>query len=381
MYEHEELNSLFMISNIYLGWICMTGKGPLFIVPFRCTFGCDSNCVHCTSGGKSAVADEVDTVGAKRIIDQVSEFGATFFGLTGGEPFLRDDIVEIINYAKHKELNVSLITDAHRMDDATFKALVDNQVRISISIDGVEKTNDEIRSRGAYKAAVSAIEKFSKADLLDCLVYTFAKTETGITNVNYDDIVHVIELAKKYNARWTVFHGFIPFSKESTKADPTSQQYEWVCNTLYDLMQEYKNKPEINVYIPFMARVAKQRGMPNFDEWYNNFFLGRCWFGKFLSIAENGEAIPCSYNDVYRTGNIKNMSLKQIWQNMENNEFFAKARDKNNLKGKCGICEYKHLCGGCRTTALFYTGDIHGSDPRCSYIPVALRNKETKKPL
>jgi radical SAM protein with 4Fe4S-binding SPASM domain len=137
-------------------------------------------------------------------------------------------------------------------------------------------------------------------------------------------------------------------------------------------MLQYKNKPEINVYIPFMARVAKQRGMPNFDDWYNNFFLGRCWFGKFMSIAENGEAIPCSYNDVYRAGNVKNKPLQQIWQDMENNEFFAKARDKNYLKGKCAICEYKQICGGCRTTALFYTGDIHGSDPRCSYRPTTL---------
>ncbi len=353
----------------------MTGKGPLFIVPFRCTFGCDSNCVHCTSGGKQAVPDEVNTAEAKHIVDQVAEFGATFFGLTGGEPFLRKDLFEIIDYAKQKGLSVSIITDAHKMDEAAFKGIIDNKVRVSVSIDGAEETNDALRSKGSYKAAVAAIEKLSKAGLLDCLVYTFAKTEKGVTNANKQDIVHVIELARKNGARWVVFHGFIPFSKESIKADITPQQYEWACNTLYDLMLEYKGKPEINVYIPFMARVAKQREMPNFDDWYNNFFLGRCWFGKFMSIAENGEAIPCSYNDVYRAGSVKDKPLMQIWKDMENSEFFAKVRDKNNLKGKCGVCEYRQLCGGCRTTALFYTGDIHGSDPRCPYVPVALRKQ------
>jgi radical SAM protein with 4Fe4S-binding SPASM domain len=353
-------------------------KGPLFIVPWRCTFACDSNCVHCTSAGKSAVPDEVDTADAKHIVDQVSEFGATFFGLTGGEPFLRKDIFEIIAYAKQKGLNVSIVTDAHRMDDVAFKNMVENQVRVSISIDGAEKSNDAIRGKGSYAAAVRAIEKFSKEKLLDCLVYTFAKTDSGISNVDMEDFTHVIELARKYDARWVVFHGFIPFSKESLKADPTPQQYEWACNALYDLMLKYNGKPEINVYIPFMARVAKQRGLPNFDEWYNNFFLGRCWFGKFMSIAENGEAIPCSYNDVYRAGNVKDKPLRQIWQDMENSEFFAEARDKNKRKGKCGVCEYKELCGGCRTTALFYTGDIQGSDPRCAYIPGALRNTKLK---
>ena len=71
-------------------------------------------------------------------------------------------------------------------------------------------------------------------------------------------------------------------------------------------------KPGVNVYIPFYARVAKQRGMPDFDRWYNGFFLGRCFFGKFFSVAENGDAIPCSYNDAYRLGNVKDKPLADL---------------------------------------------------------------------
>jgi radical SAM protein with 4Fe4S-binding SPASM domain len=257
-----------------------------------------------------------------------------------------------------------------------FKKIVKLQTKISVSIDGAEKTNDAIRGRGAYKAAVSAIEGFSKEKLLNCLVYTFANAGE-VTNVNEADMRHVLDLAKKYDARWVVFHGMIPYSKDKAtlKADPTPAQYEWVCNKLYDLTSEYNGKPGINVYIPFYARVAKQRGMPDFDKWYNGFFLGRCFFGKFLSIAENGDAIPCSYNDAYRVGNIKNKPIKQIWEEMQNSEFFNKVKDKANIKGKCGICEYKDLCGGCRSAALYYTDDILGSDPRCAYIPAALRKK------
>ena len=112
------------------------------------------------------------------------------------------------------------------------------------------------------------------------------------------------------------------------------------------------------------------------DEWYNHFFLGRCFFGKFLSIAENGDIIPCSYNDTYRVGNVKNKTIKEIWNRMQTSDFFAKVKDKKNLKGKCGVCEYKDICGGCRSAALFYTGDILGSDLRCAYVPKALRQKE-----
>jgi AdoMet-dependent heme synthase len=355
--------------------LALKSKGPLFIVPWRCTYACDSNCVHCLSAGKSPVADEVDTAGAKKIVDEVSDFGATFFGIAGGQPFLRKDLLEIIAYARKRGLCASIITDGRLMDEKTFQDIVENKVRISISIDGAKKINDVIRGKGAYETAFSAIERFSEAKLLDCLVYTFANAEGNVTNVDEADMRHVLDLARKYGARWVVFHGFIPYSndKKSLAADPTPAQYEWVCNKLYDLTIEYAGKPEVNVYIPFYARVAKQRGMKGFDEWYENFFLGRCWFGKFFTIAENGDCIPCSYNDVYRVGNVKDKSLSKIWDDMQKSEFYSKARDKANIKGKCGVCEYKELCGGCRTAALFYTGDLLGSDPRCAYIPHSLR--------
>lgn len=356
----------------------MKNKGPLFIVPWRCTFECESNCVHCTSAGKPAVKDELSTAGAKKIVDQVNDFGASFFGITGGQPFLRKDLFEVLDYASKKGLSTSIITDGRLLDDEAFQKIVKNQTKISVSIDGGKKTNDAIRGKGAYEAAVAAIEKFSKENLLNCLVYTFANAGK-VTNVNEADIRHVLDLAKTYDARWVVFHGFIPYSKnkDSLKADPSPQQYEWVCNKLFDLTNEYKGKPGINIYIPFYARVAKQRGMPDFENWYNNFFLGRCFFGKFMSVAENGDVIPCSYNDSYRLGNIKDKNIKQIWAEMQSSDFFNKIKNKANLNGKCGVCEYRELCGGCRSSALFYTGDILGSDPRCGYIPLLLRKKDS----
>ena len=358
----------------------LTGKGPVLIVPWRCTFGCDSGCIHCTSAGKSACADEIDTKDAKMMVDQISDFGASFFGITGGQPFLRKDLFEVLDYATKKGLSTSIITDGRMLDEKAFQNIVKNKTKISVSIDGNEATNDAIRGKGAYKAAVTLIEKLVRENLLNVLVYTFANGD-GFSNVNEEDMRHVLDLAKRFGARWVVFHGMIPYSsdKASLKADPTPAQYEWLCNKLYDLTKEYDGKPAINVYIPFYARVVKQRGMSDYEKWYNGFFLGRCFFGKFFSVAENGDAIPCSYNDAIRIGNIKNKPLKQIWQEMQDSEFYTKIRDKSNLKGKCGLCEYKDLCGGCRSSALFYTGDIFGSDPRCIYIPKALRKKAKPK--
>ena len=355
----------------------MKEKGPLFIVPWRCTFACDSNCVHCTSAGKPAAPNEVDTATALKLVDQVYDFGASFFGVTGGQPFTRKDLFQVIAHARELGLNTSIITDGRLLDKEAAANIVKNQMKVSVSIDGTEKTNDVIRGPGAYAAALSAIKKFSKEKLLNCLVYTFANAGS-VTNANVEDMRHVLDLARRYHARWVVFHGFVPYSKDrkTLKADLTPQQYEWVCNQLYDLTIEYGGKPGINVYIPFYARVAKQRGIPDFDNWYNNFFLGRCFFGKFFSIAENGDAIPCSYNDAYRLGNIKEKSLAKIWSDLQSSEFFANVKDKAKIKGKCGVCEYLDLCGGCRSAALYYTGDILGSDPRCGYIPRVLKRKK-----
>jgi radical SAM protein with 4Fe4S-binding SPASM domain len=355
----------------------MKKTGPLFILPWRCTFSCDNNCIHCASAGKTIAKNELSTKQAFQLIDQIQEFGASWIGITGGESLLREDFFKIISYINKVGLKASLITDGHLLDKKKYEKIISNEVRVSISIDGTEEVNDRIRGKGVYKKTLSAIEEFSKNDLLNCLVYTFAKIDNSKSNLTVKDFRHVLDIAKEKKARWVIFHGFIPYSKEKNelKVDPSPDQYEWALNKLYDLNLIYRGKPEINVYCPFYARIAKQRGIKDFDNWFNNFFLGRCFFGKFMSITENGDAIPCSYNDVYKFGNIKEKAIKNIWKDLKNSTFFSNIKNKINLRGKCGICEYKKICGGCRTAALFYTGDILGSDPRCAYIPKALENK------
>ena len=353
-------------------------NGPLFILPWRCTQACTSSCLHCGFASNPPASDALGTKEVMRIVDEIYDFGATYLGLSGGEPLLRKDLPKIIGYAKKTGLNVSLITNGCFVDGKIFDNLVKHGVRVSISVDGTEEINDAIRGKGAYAKAVSAMEKTSKAGLLDCLVATLANVEPTRNNVTSEDMEHVIQLAEEYGARWVVIHGLIPFNrtKEHLAKSPSPQQYEKIWNEVYDLRLKYKGKPEVNVYCPFFARVAKQRGLPNFDDWFNNFFLGKCSIaGKYISVIENGDVIPCSFNDRIRLGNVQDKPLKQIWDELQTSEFTLKLRDRRNLKGKCGICEYNEFCGGCRTRAEMYTGDIFESDPACAYIPKSLREQ------
>ena len=354
----------------------MRSKRPLFILPWRCTQACTCSCLHCGFASNSPAPDALGTEETKRIVDEIHDFGATYFGISGGEPLQRKDLPEIIGYAKNTGMKVSVITNGCFFDDKTFDNLVRHEVRVSISVDGTEEINDAIRGKGTYTKAVSAMEKTSKAGLLDCLVATLTNVDATRKNVTFEDMEHVIKLAEEYGARWVVIHGFIPFNrtKEHLAKAPSPEQYEKIWNQVYDLRLKYKGKPEVNVYCPFFARVAKQRGLPDFDDWFNNFFLGKCSIaGKYMSVIENGDVIPCSFNDRIRLGNVQNKTLNQVWDQLQTSELSLKLRDRNNLKGKCGVCEYREICGGCRTRAEIYSGDLFASDPACAYIPKSLR--------
>ncbi len=306
-----------------------------------------------------------------RIVDELHEMGAKWFGLSGGEPLVRKDVFEIIAHAKDLGMNVSLITNGYYVKGDILDKLAKLEVMTAISLDGVEETNDLTRGKGSYDIALRAMENLSDNNIFDCIVTTLNKR-------NVLEVDHIAELGHKFNATRVVYHNYIPVGRaqEHLELAPTPQQYEIVMNRIYDLMQEYKGKLSINVYCPFFARIAKQRGMPDFDYWFNNVFLGQCFIGgRYMGLLENGDVRPCGFNEGYRMGNIKNKTMKDLWTEMQTSEFTLKLRDRSNLKGKCGVCEYREICGGCRTRAEIYTGDLFASDPACAYVPKLLRQK------
>ena len=120
----------------------------------------------------------------------------------------------------------------------------------------------------------------------------------------------------------------------------------------------------------------RQRNPVDFWDWFQNRFLGKCTIGgNYVSVTENGDYRSCGFNEGYRLGNVKDKSLKRTWNELQHSPLHLKLRDKSNIKGKCGVCEYREICGGCRTRAEFYTGDLFESDPACAYIPKVLREQ------
>ena len=307
---------------------------------WRATGACNARCRYCNVDATGAPAlRELSTKEALHLVDEVYNFGVRWFGIKGGEPLLRKDIFEIVGYAKSLGLNVCLLTNGCFVNGEIYDNLVKNEVWTSVSIDGPEEINDSLRGKGSYKKALAAIQKLSKGKILNGLA-------AAITSVNYKHLDHVATLAEEYHANFVWFNHLVPSgrAKETMELTPTPEQYEWVLNHIWDLTQKYEGKFDIHVHCPHFARVVKQRNPPNFQEWYDHKFHGKCTyfaFGGYISVTENGDLIPCFYTDLQPLepqllGNIRDKSLKKAWEEIQKSDFYNSFRDRSVLKGKCG---------------------------------------------
>jgi len=347
-------------------------KAPLYMVTWRCTRRCVGSCLYCSYTPEYAKDYELDTKAAYKMVDEIHRFGSPWFGISGGEPLVRKDIFDIIDYAKKEYgMEVSLITSGFVFDQEKLDKLAKYEVHTAVSVDGTRESNDIIRRKGSYDKALFAMKKLSENGILDCIV-------TTMTKYNIKDSEHVVKLAEEYGGRMVVFHNLVPVGRAGSNMPdlaPSPEDYEWAFNQIYDLQVKYDSKDfKVNVYSPFYARIVKQKNPVNFWDWYTNQFLGKCTIGgNYIGLTENGDYRPCGFHEGYRVGNVKDKSLKAAWDALQKSEFHLKLRDKSNLKGKCGVCEYREICGGCRTRAEYYTGDLFESDPACAYVPKVLR--------
>ncbi|MCJ7762658.1 radical SAM protein, partial [Candidatus Bathyarchaeota archaeon] len=184
----------------------VANRGPLYMVTWRCTRNCVGNCLYCSYTREYAKDAEVNTKAAYKIVDEIYDFGAPWFGISGGEPLVRPDIFDIIEYAKETGFEVSLITSGFAFDKQRLYDLARNEVHVAVSIDGNREANDAIRGRGAYDKALFAMERLSENGLLDCVV-------TTMTKYNIKDLEHTVQLAAEHGAKMSVFHNIVPVGR------------------------------------------------------------------------------------------------------------------------------------------------------------------------
>lgn len=348
-----------------------------FLVVWDFTHNCNLICKHCYSDSGAKREAELTTKEALVVVDQLADAGVIALAFSGGEPLSRKDFFEVARHAADRGLYVSLATNGTLLTKENVRRLKEAKVNyVDISIDGATaRTHDEFRGvNGAFDKAVEGLKNCVEADLCVCIA-------TTVTKNNYTDLPAIIDLAEEVGAERFTYFNFIPAGRGRSHYDQDLSPEERENLMRYLLARMSKGcKTTILTTAPQLARVGLQcqgpsgtgdvtmsmahmqtvkvtkKAVPLAD------FIGGCGAGRlYCSLSPQGDVHPCVFLPI-KVGNLKTQNFTDVWLN---SELFNALRNRTNLKGTCGRCKYKYICGGCRARAKAYHNDVLAGDVGC----------------
>jgi radical SAM protein with 4Fe4S-binding SPASM domain len=376
-------------------------KFQLRLLFWESTAACNLECIHCRrlDVAKELAKEDLTTQEAFRFIDDLATMGSPILVLSGGEPLYRPDIFEIARYAANtNRVKVAMATNGTLVDERIAKRIVEAGVeRVSISLDGADtKTHDEFRKLpGSFERALYGFRCLKKLGMS-------MQINSTIANHNVHQLKDLYQLALKLGADALHIFMLVPVGCGVEIAEDqmlSAQKYEETLNLFYDMAQEAKIQTKATCaphYFRIIRQRAKETGvMPQIKDPHLMAGMGAghpghghpgkghpgghpsmaamtkgCLAGTGVCfISHKGEVFPCGYLPV-TSGNVRTKSFAEIWRT---SEVFAKLRNPDLLGGKCGACEYKKVCEGCRARAFYQTGDYMAGEPYCIYVPKTLQ--------
>lgn len=349
------------------------GKGVpnLRLVAWEVTRNCNLSCIHCRAAAtKGPYLNELDTDASLVLLDQISEVGKPVVILTGGEPLMRPDIFEIARYGNQKGLRMVMAPNGTLITEAAAREMAESGIqRISISLDGAtRKSHDRFRQvDGAFDGAIHGIELAKEAGVE-------FQINTTITQQNLGEVAKIQELAVELGAVAHHIFLLVPTGRGKYIVDQeiSAKQYEETLNWFYDQRQKTPLQLKATCaphYYRILRERAREEGKSVTFKTHGLDAVTRGCLGGtgFCFISHTGIVQPCGFLDV-PCGDVTKVPFATIWND---SEVFKSLRDYNKLKGKCGKCEYRKVCGGCRARAYEATGDYLAEEPLCSYQPKA----------
>ncbi|NVL91075.1 MAG: heme b synthase [Desulfobacterales bacterium] len=342
-------------------------ESNLRLVAWEVTRNCNLNCIHCRAAAtKGPYLNELDTDAGLALLDQISEVGKPVVILTGGEPLLRSDIFEIARYGTKKGLRMVMAPNGTLITDAIAEEMAGAGIqRISISLDGATReSHDRFRQvDGAFEGAISGIKKAKQAGV-------DFQINTTITQQNFNELPKIQDLAVKLGAVGHHIFLLVPTGRGKYIVDQeiSDQQYEQTLNWFYDQREkvplQLKATCAPHYYRILRERARKEGKTVTFKTHGLDAVTRGCLGGiGFCFISHTGIVQPCGFLDL-DCGNVTKKRFVVIWNE---SEVFKTLRNYDNLKGKCGKCEYRKVCGGCRARAYEATGDYLAEEPLCMY--------------
>jgi radical SAM protein with 4Fe4S-binding SPASM domain len=368
------------------------------LVFWETTKKCNLNCQHCRAVPESELAKgELTTEEAFAFFDSIKEFSNPIIVLSGGEPLYRKDIFEIAEYGIKKGLRMSLATNGTLIDQAMAKRIADTGfARVSISFDGANaKTHDSFRAiQGSFDKATRGIKLLAENGVSTQINTTIAKH-------NFKELPDILKMAIELKV--DALHTFllVPVGCGVDIAEDqmvSSEEYEKILNWFYDeskkcdidlkatcaphyfrvrterILEEKRSGIKPPPFIPHGTQLkaghvdkvtTPKDGLSAGAHGLSAMTKGCLAATGICFVSNKGEVFPCGYLPVM-AGDIRKTPFKEIWDNAP---VFENLRKPALLKGKCGRCEYVHICEGCRARAYGVSGDYLDEEPFCVYVP------------
>ncbi|HDS44840.1 MAG TPA: radical SAM protein [Methanomicrobia archaeon] len=316
---------------------------------------CNLKCKHCSISEEDP--EELSTEQGFALIEDAARLGPVKFGFTGGEPLLREDIFELIEYASSFDMQIVMATNGTLITRAVARKLRKAGLeRAAMSVDAIGSTHDDFRGvEGAFKATMRGMKACEAEGVATQFFTTVSRT-------NYHELPKIIKLADELE-QWRVYLIYLVAvgrGKQIADVCLTTAENGQLFEDMITLQKDAKTwlKPICN---PQYWAYLTDRGLMERGDGLH--FTG-CTAGiTRFHIFPNGDVTPCAYLPV-AAGNVKERSFLEI---IEHAEMF-KAMRARALKGACASCRYKTICGGCRSRAYALTGDVLGEDPLCPLV-------------
>lgn len=347
---------------------------PLVVI-WEVTQACDLKCQHCRACAQPfRDLRELTSVEAKRLINEVAEMGAPLFVFTGGDPLKRPDIYQLVEYAAKRGVHPSLTPSATPLltREAVAKLKASGLTRLAVSLDAsTAAIHDGFRGvSGSWQRTVDVISWAEEVGLQ-------LQINTTVTQRNKRDLPAIAKLLNQRKiALWSLFF-LVPTGRGQLADMLSAEEAEEVFGTLYELSKQshfHIKTTEAQHYRRFvLQQVARSRAASlesaDAPTWRPDSRPGVNDGKGFVFISHIGDVYPSGFLPM-AGGNIRHQPLAEIYRE---SSIFRALRDPDCLKGKCGICEFRNICGGSRARAYAVTGDMFAPDPCCAYEPKGMQ--------
>jgi len=351
------------------------------VVFWNITNKCNLACAHCYISARPELTSEkeLSLEEAKAFIDDLADMKIPLLMFTGGEPLVRADLWELAEYAAALGLKTAMSSNGTLITKEVAAKIKDSGIEyVGISLDGAQaETHDAIRKQpGSFKKAVDALQNCVEIGLTSGIRIT-------ITRDNYREIADLIELSRELHVPRFCVYWLVPSGRGKEIYEKQLEPEE--VSQIFDLL--YQRARDLNPGdMEFLTVDAPQDGIcllnrlkEGDSQDYENackllqFTGDSCSAGdRVANVDPLGNVYPCQFAQLeeLKIGNIRERKFSELWNDAENPVLAAFREKATLLKGKCGSCQYKELCGGgCRIRAYAHYGDLWAEDPLCPFNP------------